>query len=625
MKRKIFAALLAVMMVVSMLPLSVLAADNCEHDYKVVPTTFGMHQFECQKCGDAYGAGQCKGADTDYDGTCNMCNTQYKHVCDMDGLRYKDARSHNITCSRCGRIGGNAGHSYDETKSVSEMGHVLACACGAEKKNALVMGHYDADGDGKCDSCGYQKYDAPDKEHEHNYVAHSNNDGTHTLSCTCGGEVKDITCNDGNGDGKCDSCGYEKYVAPEEEHEHNYVAHSNNDGTHTSSCNCGLSVTINCLDNNGDGKCDSCGYQKYDAPEGEHEHNYVAHSNNDGTHTLSCTCGGEVKDITCNDNDGDGKCDSCGYQKYVAPEEEHEHNYVAHSNNDGTHTSSCNCGLSITINCLDNDGDGKCDSCGYQKYDAPEGEHEHNYVAHSNNDGTHTSSCNCGLSVTINCLDNDGDGKCDSCGYQKYVAPEEEHEHNYVAHSNNNGTHTLSCTCGLAVTITCLDSDGDGKCDSCGYQKYDAPEGEHEHNYVAHSNNDGTHTLSCNCGLAVKFTCLDNNGDGKCDSCGYQKYVAPEEEPKPEKPEPKFDTPIFPNLRNIVIDTTEGGKTSVASDRAFAALGSTYHLTLTPEEGYEIGEVLVNGKAIEANKNNKISFVVKANTYVEVEFVEIED
>ena len=77
------------------------------------------------------------------------------------------------------------------------------------------------------------------------------------------------------------------------------------------------------------------------ADEGECEHNYVAHSNNDGTHTLSCNCGRKVENITCLDNNGDGKCDSCGYQKYVAPNKPHEHNYVAHSNNDGTHTYSC--------------------------------------------------------------------------------------------------------------------------------------------------------------------------------------------------------------------------------------------------------------------------------------------
>jgi hypothetical protein len=98
----------------------------------------------------------------------------------------------------------------------------------------------------------------------------------------------------------------------------------------------------------------------------------------------------------------------------------------------------------------------------------------------------------------------------------------------------------------------------------------------------------------------------------------------PDPEPKPEKPAPKFDMPRL-NLRSIVIDTTEGGKTDVSKGRCYGALGSTHRLALTPDEGYEIGEVLVNGKPVEVSKKGNISFVVKGNTYVEVEFVEIED
>ena len=41
------------------------------------------------------------------------------------------------------------------------------------------------------------------------------------------------------------------------------------------------------------------------------------------------------------------------------------------------------------------------------------------------------------------------------------------------------------------------------------------------------SNEDGTHNVNCECGAYVTITCLDNDGDGKCDSCGYVKYVAP--------------------------------------------------------------------------------------------------
>lgn len=92
-----------------------------------------------------------------------------------------------------------------------------------------------------------------------------------------------------------------------------------------------------------------------------------------------------------------------------------------------------------------------------------------------------------------------------------------------------------------------------------------------------------------------------------------------------ESESPLAERGIPKNMRPIEIDTTEGGKTNVASGKAAAVLGSTYKLTVTPDEGFEIDEVLVNGKEVKVNKNGKVSFVVKGNTYVDVSFAEIED
>ena len=260
MKKKFFAMLMSLVMIISLVPMTAFAAD-CEHEnVTYVPTTPGYHDMKCTDCGYMYGFTffKCVSTDGNSDGICDKCGYQYKkpaHEC-----------------------------SFDTLVSISDTQHQFKCGCG--KYVGEPINHEDRDGDGKC-NCGYVMYKVPAEEHEHNYVPHSNNDGTHTSSCNCGLEVT-LNCADNDGDNKCDSCGYVKYVAPDEEHEHNYVPHSNNDGTHTSSCNCGLEVTLNCADNDGDGKCDSCGYVKYVAPEEEHEHNYVAHSNNDGTHNLSC-------------------------------------------------------------------------------------------------------------------------------------------------------------------------------------------------------------------------------------------------------------------------------------------------------------------------------------------------
>ncbi len=360
MNKKFLAMLMALVMVFSLVPVAAMAAEECEHENVIyVPTEPGYHDMMCTDCGYMYGFNfTCKGADGDYDGTCDKCGYQYKkpaHTCTMDEVVSISDTQHQFKCNGCGKL------------------------------TSVPMNHNDGNGDGKCDSCGYQKYTAPEEEHEHNYVAHSNNDGTHLLTCSCGGEVT-MNCADNDGDGKCDSCGYQKYTAPEEEHEHNYVAHSNNDGTHLLTCKCGGEVTVKCMDNDGDGKCDSCGYQKYVAPEEDHEHNYVAHSNNDGTHLLTCNCGGEVT-VKCLDNDGDGKCDSCGYQKYaVACEHEFK---GAVDNKDGlSHNIVCrDCTKTLTVKVAHEYVDGICVCGAVAAAEEPETEEPEEPKEPENNEG----------------------------------------------------------------------------------------------------------------------------------------------------------------------------------------------------------------------------------------------
>ena len=135
--------------------------------------------------------------------------------------------------------------------------------------------------------------------------------------------------------------------------------------------------------------------------------------------------------------------------------------------------------------------------------------------------------------MTINCLDNNGDGKCDACGYQKYVAPEEDHEHNYVPHSNNDGTHTSSCNCGNEVRIDCLDNDGDDFCDSCGYLLYPDICDHESHGVV--DNKDGlSHNVVCrDCTktLEVKVAHTYVNGVCACGAIDTTPDVLPEEVP----------------------------------------------------------------------------------------------
>ena len=217
MNKKFLTMLMALAMLVSIVPMAAMAEENvCEHEnVSYVSTTPGMHDMKCTSCEYMYGFNfSCKGADDNYDGICDKCGYQYKqpaHTCTQDKL-----------------------------VSISETQHQYKCTCG--KLVGVAMNHADSNGDDNCDSCGYVMYTKPEGSHEHNYVAHSNGNGTHDLSCNCGLGVKGVTCLDSNGDGKCDSCGYQKY-APVCKHGFQYVKDNGDGKTHKATCrDCGIVI-----------------------------------------------------------------------------------------------------------------------------------------------------------------------------------------------------------------------------------------------------------------------------------------------------------------------------------------------------------------------------------------------
>ena len=255
----------------------------------------------------------------------------------------------------------------------------------------------------------------------------------------------------------------------------------------------------------------------------EHDCDYHGDSNGDGTHYLVCDCGVKVDWLfTCLDSDGDGKCDSCGYQMYPG----HECTFEAGvtSNGDGTHNVNCSCGQFVKVDCLDNNGDGKCDSCGYQKYPGHKCTFEAGVT--SNGDGTHNVNCSCGQFVNVKCLDNNGDGKCDSCGYQKY-APVCKHGFQYVTDNGDGKTHKATCRdCGIVIAEKLEHVfDENGVC-ACGAIQ---PNGcDHDGGQKLIDNKDGrTHKVVCEkCGVTIaqKADHDYNAATGKC-ACGAKKPV----------------------------------------------------------------------------------------------------
>ena len=183
MNRRIWAILLVVVMAISMVPMTAMAADtDCNHIAGGwTSNNNGTHTSRCE-CGQNTTTGECQ----TLNGTsCYMCgyimNVPCKH--EWKGVTYKDEASHNIVCRDCREVLSAESHMYVDGRP---------CACGAI-------------------------YSEDKKDHECTFDAGvtSNNDGTHNINCTCGSYVQ-VGCLDNDGDGKCDSCGYIKYVAPDE-------------------------------------------------------------------------------------------------------------------------------------------------------------------------------------------------------------------------------------------------------------------------------------------------------------------------------------------------------------------------------------------------------------------------
>lgn len=277
-----------------------------------------------------------------------------------------------------------------------------------------------------------------------------------------------MNCRDENpADWKCDSCGGDVGTRPAP-HEHNYVAHDNGDGTHTSSCNCGDTEdpTAHVYNN---GVCECGAVQPCD--HGVMVTKYYRDNQDGATHTITCDCGVVVNPAAAHEYNVQGDC-ACGAHK------QHVHGgltYIADNEDGATHTITCECGDVLNAAAPHEFNEQDICVCGAVR------EHECDYQPESNEDGTHNLVCVCGNSVNgLTCNDgNVNDGKCDTCGYRLYDDPTQrpnEHEHNYVAHSNNNGTHDTSCTCGLGEeAVACVDADKDGDCDDCGYLMPVAP------------------------------------------------------------------------------------------------------------------------------------------------------
>ena len=200
---------------------------------------------------------------------------------------------------------------------------------------------YTDDADTTCNVCSYERTVTP-PAHEHNYGDWSRDGTSHWHECT------DADCPDrdesikdkathvytDDADTTCDVCGYERTVTPPA-HEHSYGDWSKDGTSHWHECtdddcpNRNESIkdkAAHVYTDDADTTCDVCGYERTVTPPA-HEHSYGDWSKDGTSHWHECAdadCPNRnesIKDKAAHvyTDDADTTCDVCGYERTVTP------------------------------------------------------------------------------------------------------------------------------------------------------------------------------------------------------------------------------------------------------------------------------------------------------------------
>ena len=200
---------------------------------------------------------------------------------------------------------------------------------------------YTDDTDTTCDVCGYERTVTP-PSHEHSYGDWRKDGTSHWHECTdidCPNREESITDKASHvytddADTTCDVCGYERTVTPPT-HEHSYGDWSKDGTSHWHECtdddcpNRNESIkdkAAHVYTNDVDTTCDVCGYERTVTPPA-HEHSYGDWSKDGTSHWHECAdadCPNReesIKDKAAHvyTDDADTTCDVCGYERTVTP------------------------------------------------------------------------------------------------------------------------------------------------------------------------------------------------------------------------------------------------------------------------------------------------------------------
>ena len=572
-------------------------------------------------------------------------------------------------------------HTYGDWTADGETGHYRVCTdenCTSADKGRVTEAHsYDDDADMICDTCGYDRSVTP-PAHEHTYGDWTADGETgHYRVCTdenCTsadkGRVTEAHSYDDDADMTCNVCGYDRSVTPPA-HEHTYGDWTADGETgHYRVCtdeNCtsadkGRVTEAHSYDGDADTICDTCGYDRSVTPPA-HAHTYGDWTADGETgHYRVCTdenCTsadkGRVTEAHSYDDDADMTCDTCGYERTVTPPA-HEHTYGNWTADGETgHYRVCtdeNCtsadkGRVTEAHSYDDDADMTCDTCGYERTVTPPA-HEHSYGDWSKDGTSHWHEC-----TDDDCLekaesikdkaahdyDDDADTICDVCGYERSVTPP-AHEHTYGDWTADGETgHYRVCTdenCtsadkGRVTEAHSYDDDADMTCDTCGYERTVTPPAPTEF-IVTFDGNGGMPSVGSMTTTDQKLSSLPSAS--RSGSFSFDGWYTKKSGGTKITTDTVFsaNTTVYAHwtytgggdsggYSYYTIEATAGAGGSISPSGSISVReGRDQTFTITPDKGYAVSHVKIDGKSIGAVKSYTFENVSRTHT-IEVIFV----
>ena len=377
---------------------------------------------------------------------------------------------------------------------------------------------YGSDADTTCALCGYVRSVDPDHSGGHIYGDWSWDVNSHWHECTdpdCpdkGGSIQDKTNHvyDDDGDYDCNDCGYVRSTSLS--HTHTFDGWRYDAERHYRICSAEdcpywgeeLDSAPHVYDDDQDEFCNVCAYGRFGT---QHEHIYGAWTADGETgHYRVCTdenCPyadkGRQTEAHSYDDDADADCNVCGYERTITPPA-HEHSYGAWSHDETNHWHACtdaDCPdragsvKDTAVHVYDDDANATCNVCGYERTITPPA-HEHSYGAWSHDETNHWHECtdaDCPdragsiKDTATHVYDDDADATCNVCGYERTITPP-AHEHSYGAWSHDETSHWHACTDADCPDKTgsvkdtaahVYDDDADATCNVCGYERTVTP------------------------------------------------------------------------------------------------------------------------------------------------------